>query len=156
MERYAEILEDCRPHVNSNSDGDREIHGRVVEDVEKLAQLTADFKAAAARAQTPAEKRAACKAFGQASYVSTYLWDYLYKNMDQVSPFRRKAIKKYASWMDTIRMEHITTNVALGWDRIEEVLADYRAKYPESTPAKEQDKPAGGDKPKAPFLRVIK
>lgn len=122
MERYDAILKDCRPHVESNHEGDAAIHKRIVGDITQLQSLTQEFTKAAQEAVSMDEKRVALKSFGQTSFISTYLWDYLFKNMGTASDFRRGALTKHAEIMGTIREEQITTNVTIGWDLIDEVL----------------------------------
>ncbi|MCB9989769.1 MAG: hypothetical protein H6867_00125 [Rhodospirillales bacterium] len=149
MERYQEILRDCRPHLRSNLEHDRRIHTRLVGDIELLVDKTLLFKKAAVAAKDDKAKGEAARSFQQASYISTYLWDYLYKNRDEVSPFRRKALEKYGEWMNTIRMEHITTNVTVAWDRIDKILADDKEENPGILPEPEQPKPR-------PHLKIVK
>lgn len=39
--------------------------------------------------------------------------------MDQASPFRKATLGEHAAIMDTLRKEHVTTNVTLGWELVE-------------------------------------
>lgn len=162
MERYDAILKDCDPFTSSAHDGDAALHQRIVKDVRDLKNLTEEFMEAAQKAQTNDEKSVALKLFSQTSFISSYLWDHLYLNMDQASPFRKAALGQHAAIMDTLRKEHVTTNVTLGWELVESILGTANPKDSASeenakhggalSPQQERGQP----KPKGSHLRLVK
>lgn len=161
MERYDAILKDCDPFTSSTHEGDAALHQRIVKDVRELKNLTGEFMEAAQQAQTNEEKSAALKSFSKTSFISSYLWDHLYLNMDQASPFRKATLGEHAAIMDTLRKEHVTTNVTLGWELVESILETAKPKDAAPVNAQQDLTPqpkneAGPQKRKAGHLRIVK
>lgn len=140
-ERLNVIRADCAPFANGD-DAAAAIHKRTIDDVDQILSMITDFRAATP--VTIPEKQQALSNFGNASLLSMELSSYLFSHSYCASQFRRAALQKHATMLNTIAREQVLTSVNAGWGLIEDILGTVRNEATIAISAARRPDPSAG------------
>lgn len=126
-DKLIHICEDCLKfseyvHAKSEINQDNRVHGHIVREAYELAAMTEKFRKA--KIDDLKHGKVEWKKYQKATEKSFALADYLYREANSVSRFRKTPLTKHADFLHDLAQQQAMLNIHVGWSLLNQVLSD--------------------------------